>query len=439
MKINPFRPGNIVTPGMFAGRGDELVALERVLFQTRAKKSQHFLITGERGIGKSSLLYYLQLIAKGKIKTTEDVQFRLLTVPIELDQGDDFTSIVQRVGHELRTGVGEIEPLMGLAKDTWDFLKRWEVLGVKFRESASATERHQLIDELCESIRSAVGLLHDQIDGCIILIDEADRVAASAGLGTFTKLLTERLTKRECHNVTLGLAGVSGILSKLRQSHESAPRVFHHLRLEPLSNEDRLSVVRKGLEEAKETNGRHFTITTDAANAISSLSEGYPNFIQQFAFCAFGSDLDDQIDYDDVMNGAFEKNGAFQQLGEKYFSELYFEQIGSDEYRGVLRAMANHPSEWMAKNQLKTATKLKPGTLNNAITALKKRGIIIPQQGKHGIYRLPNKSFAVWIKAFTEAIPAKSPDRSIDEKRGDDSESLPGSSSESQAEVRSTV
>jgi hypothetical protein len=130
---------------------------------------------------------------------------------------DDFTSIVQRVGHELRIGVDEIEPLIGLSKDTWSFLKRWEILGVKYRDSVSATERHQLIDELCETIRSTLGLLKDQIDGCIILIDEADRVAASAGLGTFTKLVTERLTKRECHHVTLGLAGVTGILSKLRQ------------------------------------------------------------------------------------------------------------------------------------------------------------------------------------------------------------------------------
>ena len=86
MKINPFRPGHIVTPGMFAGRGEELVTLEGVLFQTRAKNPQHFLITGERGIGKSSLLYYLQLIAKGRIDTTENAKFRFLTVSTELDE-----------------------------------------------------------------------------------------------------------------------------------------------------------------------------------------------------------------------------------------------------------------------------------------------------------------------------------------------------------------
>ena len=39
--------------------------------------------------------------------------------------------------------------------------------------------------------------------------------------------------------------------------------------------------------------------------------------------------------------GALEpEHGAIQQLGLKYFEDLYFARIGSDEYRDVLRAMA---------------------------------------------------------------------------------------------------
>ncbi len=367
MKINPFRPGHIVTPGMFAGRGEELVTLEGVLFQTRAKNPQHFLITGERGIGKSSLLYYLQLIAQGRIETTENAKFRFLTVSTELDEGDDFAAVVQKVGNELRRSVDELEPLLGLAKEALKFLQKWEIAGIKYRGDTSSTERHELIDELTHSIQTALGLVQGNVDGCLILVDESDRAGSSANLGTFCKLLTERLTKRECHKVTLGLAGVTGILGKLRQSHESSPRIFHTVTLEPLSHEDRLAVIQKGLEEARETNNREFTISERAANAISQLSEGYPNFIQQFAFCAFDEDQDDRIDYDDVMTGAFKKDGAFQQLGQKYFSDLYFEQIGSDEYRAVLRAMADHTDDWVTKQNLKTATKLKPATLNNAI------------------------------------------------------------------------
>lgn len=386
---------------MFAGRVSELLTLEQTLYQTKQRNPQHFLITGERGIGKSSLLYYLQLIASGGLSTTDDAKFNFITVPVELEPQDDFQSIAKKVAARLNSAVSKVEAFKAYAKTSWDFLKRWEVMGVKYNADDRSPEAHQLMDELSQSIADTVKALKDQVDGCFILMDEADKPKSSADLGAFSKLLTERLMKQDAQNVALGLAGVTGIISKLRESHESAPRVFHNLNLEPLSEEDRISVVQKGLKEATEKNGRPFTITERGAATISSLSEGYPNFIQQFAFCAFDSDTDDSMSYDDVMAGAFKKDGAFHQLGQKYFSELYFDQIGSDEYRVVLRTMAEHSDEWIKKETLKKESKLKPATLNNAITALKKKGIIIPQPGKQGVYKLPNKSFAVWIKAFT--------------------------------------
>ena len=55
-KINPFRPGSPIVPGMVVGRINEIERIENSLFQTKADRSSHFMITGERGIGKTSLL-----------------------------------------------------------------------------------------------------------------------------------------------------------------------------------------------------------------------------------------------------------------------------------------------------------------------------------------------------------------------------------------------
>jgi len=53
-------------------------------------------------------------------------------------------------------------------------------------------------------------------------------------------------------------------------------------------------------------------------------SEGYPHFIQQFAYCAFEADTNWEISEDDVKSGAWGEHGAFQQLGTNYFEDLYF-------------------------------------------------------------------------------------------------------------------
>ena len=59
IKFNPFMPDKPVHIAMFVGRLGELKKLESVLSQTRLGNPKNFLITGERGIGKSSLLLYV--------------------------------------------------------------------------------------------------------------------------------------------------------------------------------------------------------------------------------------------------------------------------------------------------------------------------------------------------------------------------------------------
>jgi hypothetical protein len=403
-KANPFRPGGIVAPGMFAGRYEEILALERCLLQTKNGNPHHFLLRGERGIGKSSLLFYLEAVARGEISSLESGRFKFLPVSVELDRNAKFDDVVRRVGRELQRGLAPLERAKELLKEAWGLLKRIEAFGVKYSDSDDAAKaQDEAIDALVTSIAEATERLSSEIDGILLTIDEADKPPATANLGVFAKLLTERLTKRRCNRAVLGIAGLPDVVGKLRKSHDSSPRIFDIMSLDQLSESERLQVVRMGLSAAKEMNGRDITITPEAESMIVKFSEGYPHFIQQFAYSAFDADEDDNIDRDDVVKGALGDNGALHQLGIKYFEELYFEQIGSDEYREVLRAMSDDLDAWVTKEQIRTKTGLKPHTVNNAIVALKKRNIIIPMQGKAGVYRLPSRSFAVWIGAFTRA------------------------------------
>jgi hypothetical protein len=276
-------------------------------------------------------------------------------------------------------------------------------MGVKYAEAQRTSKPNELLDELTYTFEQTTVRLGAEIDGILLLIDEADK-PLNANLGEFVKVFTERLTKRGCNNVCIGIAGLSTVLQRLRESHESSLRIFQIFTLEPLLPGERMQVIEKGLTDALKKNGFQTNITADAKEAISDLSEGYPHFVQQFAFCAFEEDADNNIELKDVQQGALHPDkGAIQQLGLKYFHELYFDQIGSDEYREVLHAMAGNLDEWISKQELRKKLNIKQSTLDNAISALKKRRIILPKPGKAGVYRLPTKSFAVWIKSFTRA------------------------------------
>jgi len=145
------------------------------------------------------------------------------------------------------------------------------------------------------------------------------------------------------------------------------------------------------------------TITPEAEENLAFITEGYPHFIQQFAFCAFDADLDNNIDLDDALKGAYGETGALRQLGLKYFEKQYFDQINSEKYRQVLRIMAKQFDQWITKAQIrKEAPGIKSYTLDNALSALKSKGIIVPKKGTKGTYELPSRSFAVWLRAYAQ-------------------------------------
>lgn len=385
---------------MFSGRVEELLTLEKILFQTKNGNPQHFAIIGERGIGKSSLFYYLGAVARGDVESVSAGAFHFLTVNVTFEPATDYVEIIRKVAKALQKCAASHQTAKATASVVWDFLKRWEVAGVKYTP-AEQTASSELLEELTDATVRTCEALKNDIDGILILIDEADKPDATANLGEFAKLFTERLSKENCNTVALGLAGLPALLPKLRKSHESAPRVFEVLTLDPLLPDERIAVISKGLDEAEPRNGYRVTTEAAAEQLISMLSEGYPHFIQQFAYCAFEADTDNRIDGADVVKGAFGENGAFKQLGVKYFEGLYFDQISSPEYRRVLRAMAEHGDDWVKRTTVQTATGLKTSTLNNALNALKKRNIIQGKPGRTGEYRLPSKTFAAWLRGFT--------------------------------------
>jgi hypothetical protein len=69
--------------------------------------------------------------------------------------------------------------------------------------------------------------------------------------------------------------------------------------------------------------------------------------------------------------------------------------------------MARHSDVWVTRTEIIKESKLKPGTLDNGLRALKKANIILANELKSGQYRLPTKSFAAWINAKKQAEAAK--------------------------------
>lgn len=407
-KVNPFTPNSPVGTGMFAGRFEEVVSLEKGLFQTKSNIPTHFLITGERGIGKSSLMLYLEHAATSDISPYGKLNY--LTVSIAVSDKMELITLIKLIEKNIQRELRGTETIRSFAAETWQIVQRLKIMDSGITPAEKDSEAELILDDFAYSLSETCKRIcnpekdEKKRDGILFIIDEADNAMPDLRIGYFLKTVTEALQKHGCMNVMFVVAGLPEAAEKLSSSHESSLRIFSQLKIKPLLDEHRKYVVEKGIEKANNLNADKTTVHQDALEQICELSEGYPHFIQQFAFSAFESDSDGAISHSDVVEGAFKKGGALDEIGARYYASAYNDKIKSDEYRQVLEIMSEKLDSWIKKSDIRVKFGGDESTLSNALTALTSRKIILKNPSKTGEYRLQQKGFALWIKLFGKKI-----------------------------------
>lgn len=396
---------------MFAGRYSQLNALETALRQTREGRPKSFMLTGERGIGKTSLLQYFKWIAQGHIDIDRE-RMNFLVVDLDLDATSTDLGLIRRVSLAMNRELAKTEPAKSFLSTGWQFLSRVEAFGVSLREEARPTDHETLHDEFAHSLAStcnriskadAASVFGAHYDGLILLVDEADNAPKALRIGSFFKLLTERVQRHGCDRLMIGIAGMPALRDVLRESHPSSLRIFDELPLDPLSRDDVSWAIDRALTVANGGNDEKTSIDDAGRSALINLSEGYPHFIQQFGYSAFAADTDCVIDAEDVRRGAFGPLGAMEKIGDRYYRDDFYNKIQKDSYRQVLRIMADNENRWVSKQAIRSEFKGSSSVLDNALHALRERKLVLAKEGERGMYRLQHRGFAFWIKLYTSA------------------------------------
>lgn len=419
-KFNPFSPSSPFPPGIFIGRMTEINRIETCLIQTKSGSPSHFMITGERGIGKTSLLNYIKYVAEGSIELDGE-SLKYLVIDVDIDKNTTELGLVKKIQMSANSVLRGNEQTKAILKEIWEFISRIEAAGVKIKEK-NKQESEELIteefsyhlkdlfDKLCVA-RPGDNLHKTIYDGILIIIDEADNASAELQLGSFFKLMTERLHRRGVTKLMFGIAGLADLKNVLSLSHPSSLRIFEEIVVDRLSNDEVGQVIDICINRANSENKETTVIAQEARDLLINLSEGYPHFIQQYGYSAFYADKDNNIEVVDVVRGGFGKHGALELIGARYYRDNYYNKIQKDSYRQVLRIMADKMNDWVTKAEILDKYSGSKKTLDNAIRALRDRKIILSKEGERGVYRLQHKGFAWWIKMYNS-----SPDEIIEGK-----------------------
>lgn len=287
LRKSPFKVGSIEDdPHAYGLRIETIVKCIQALYDNR-----NLLISGERGIGKSSLGRQLQYVMEGQKTLLNRCGIKAdfsktLCAYHACDQSTSLHQLVEDILYKVEKAIkheflitgesifSEVEISLGIFRGKFNdkYSKIHNMPGT------IATEFVKGIYETMQILRAK------KFDYNInIMIDEIDQLSKVINFGHFIKVIHEEFGREDLKEVTFIFAGQSGIYKRFTEEDPSFERIVLHVPIATLNNTASQHI----LEFAKTRYEPAFEIEFDCEQMIIALAAGYPYYIHLLGNEAF--------------------------------------------------------------------------------------------------------------------------------------------------------
>lgn len=388
--VNPFFPNLPVNdPGRFSGRLEQLDEGIDSLFQITNDNSRHTIITGDRGIGKSSFLLQLKKIAEGDNTLPE-----LLNLDLGVKKYN-----YQIAWHDCDYNQKPINIVRGLLEDMNSNLQNiLSKFKIKINLGGLAEIEERSIDtktlselviyfvEQLKTIQEAA--LKEGKDGLLLFIDELDRVDSSSGFGTFFKLTAERLNRENLKKVAFICAGITGAIQQLGAEHASIDRTFRDIPIPRLSREESDSILKNGFDQI------NYTCENIVYDKCFRMADGFPEPIH-----VLGSEMIAVSTNSNIVNSDYEKS-LIKVVSDVKKNKLkgLLEKAGYGKYQQILKAMSSSNDKNVPVKYISDQLGIPPNEYSTNLKTLVDRDLI--KKVDRGLYSFTDPLLKEYIKQF---------------------------------------
>ena len=384
-EYSPFTPGVPVPVEFFVGREPEITdVVTRVAKSTSMKTLERVFITGERGIGKSSLCRMALRIAEEK--------HEVIGLHVFLGGVTSLEELVRRVFERLLQESRDRTWFEGIKSFLGNHVKEVGLFGVSLAFEASERDLSQAVSDFGPTLHKLLGRITPQRKGLMIVLDDLNGLASSDAFANWIKSLVDEIaTAREPLPLTLVLVGLPDRRRQLIERQPSLDRVFDLITIRPFSEAETRQFYERAFTKVS------VTVTPEALDILWRFSGGYPVFLHEIGDAVFKEDSDSIIDKKDALAGVIT---AAQVIGAKYIEPKVLDAIRSDRYRGILKKTIVDPREhqFTKAELLGRISPEEAKVLNNFLQKMKQLGVIYqsPDMGV-GLYRFTSELYAMYF------------------------------------------
>lgn len=382
---NPFAPGAGQRPPELAGRNREADAFEVVLERVaRGRPERSLMLTGLRGVGKTVLLGELRSMAMrhgwgaGKIEARPEAGLRQ-PLSAALHRAIRDIAVRHRAPDRVESVLAVLKAFALKANPESTKLRdRWQP-GIDVPAAQGRADSGDIEIDLTELFTDVAELAADVGAGVALLIDEMQDVRQE-DLSALCAACHE-LSQSGAPLVVVG-AGLPHLPTALSASKSYSERLFRYVRIDRLDRSDADRAVVTPIE--REDAG----ITSDALDALFSVSGGYPYFVQAYGKSAWDAAVGAEIADRDVRIAAPEAEG---ELAVGFFGSRYERATPAErEYLCAIAEVVGGSDEPAATSAVAEYLERKPSSLSPARDSLIKKGLVYSAERGQIAFTVPH-------------------------------------------------
>ncbi|MCH8854432.1 MAG: ATP-binding protein, partial [Planctomycetes bacterium] len=321
---SPFTPGLPVPLEFFVGRLNEVNRLKEKVSASTTGRLEIAFVSGERGIGKSSLASFVRFIAERDDK--------VIGVHTFLGGVTSLEEMVRRVFERLLKDNVE-KPWFGKLKEFFGTkVSKVGLFGVSVEFAAQPQDLKRLVDDFPGVLRNLMRAVQSETRGLCLVLDDINGLASSPAFADWLKsFIDETATSGERLPLCLVLVGLEERRRALIDNNPSLARVFDLIDISAWDMNETSEFYTTAFEEAGAT------VQPEAMRHMTRYAGGLPVLAHEIGDAVFKIDRDGVIDREDALKGIIE---AADIVGRKYLEPQVFQLIRSPRYRAILRRFA---------------------------------------------------------------------------------------------------
>ena len=381
-ETSPFRPGQPAPVEFFVGRSSEV---ERLRGMVKASAMGNFrigFVSGERGIGKSSLASFVRRLSERESAVAGCHVF--------LGGVGDLKEMLRRTFDRLLKESMD-EPWHGQVRKFFgDRVRKVGLFGVTLELDLADRDLSTLAHDFVPTVTRLLDGIGKQKKGLFLILDDINGLAGFEGFADWLKsTVDEMATSPRKAPLCVLLVGLEERRRELVARQPSLARVFELIDVAPWSDHEVMDFFRSSFD------------SVDAAVGEADLRElvrfsgGLPVLAHELGDAVWRMARRPDIGSREVGAGI---SAAAEMIGRKLLEPQVFSAIRSERYRSILRKTLDEPRERFRRSELVgRLTGDERKVMDNFLQRMKRLGALETDPEVQGGYRFLNLLHALYF------------------------------------------